>query len=40
MNVWFMKREMADAYPYYHQAKQIVEQSGIQARIPYTITIN
>lgn len=40
MNVWFMKREMADAYPYYKQAKQILEQSGIQARIPYTISIN
>lgn len=40
MNVWFMKREMADAYPYYNQAKQVIEQSGIQARIPYTITIN
>lgn len=40
MNTWFMKREMADAYPYYNQAKQMVEQSGIQARIPYTITIN
>jgi protease-4 len=38
--LWFMKREMADAYPYYNQAKQIIEQTGIQARIPYTITIN
>jgi protease-4 len=40
ISVWFMKREMADAYPYYKQAKQIIEQTGVQARIPYTITIN
>lgn len=40
MNMWFMKREMADAYPYYNQAKQVLEQSGIQARIPYTVSIN
>jgi protease-4 len=40
VSIWFMKREMADAYPYYNQAKQIIEQTGIQARIPYTININ
>lgn len=40
ISVWFMKREMGDAYPYYNQAKQIIEQTGVQARIPYTITIN
>lgn len=40
ISIWFMKREMADAYPYYKQAKRIIEQTGVQARIPYTITIN
>lgn len=40
ISAWFMKREMGDAYPYYNQAKQIIEQTGVQARIPYTITIN
>lgn len=37
---WFMKKEMAEAYPVYKQAKEVIEQTGIQARIPYTITIN
>ncbi len=40
VSTWFMKREMGDAYPYYNQAKQVIEQTGIQARIPYTININ
>ncbi|HLT42913.1 MAG TPA: signal peptide peptidase SppA [Sphingobacteriaceae bacterium] len=40
ISAWFMKREMKDAYPFYNQAKQVMEQTGIQARIPYTITIN
>jgi protease-4 len=40
ISAWFMKREMKDAYPYYNQAKQVIEQTGIQARIPYTIKIN
>ncbi len=40
ISVWFMKREMGDSYSYYRQAKQVIEQTGVQARIPYTITIN
>lgn len=40
VKMWFIKKEMADVYSYYKQAKQVIEQSGIQARVPYTIVIN
>ena len=39
ISLWFTKREMGMAYPVYQQAKETMEQSGIQARIPYTINI-
>lgn len=36
---WFLKQELGAAYPVYQQTKGIIEQTGIQARLPYTITI-
>lgn len=36
---WFLKQELGVAYPAYQQAKGTLEQTGIQARLPYTITI-
>lgn len=36
---WFLKQELGAAYPVYQQAKGSLEQTGIQARLPYTITI-
>ena len=39
ISLWFTKREMGMAYPVYQQVKETMEQSGIQARIPYTINI-
>ncbi len=36
---WFLKQELGSAYPVYQQAKGTLEQTGIQARLPYTITI-
>lgn len=36
---WFLKQELGAAYPVYQQAKGTLEQTGIQARLPYTITI-
>lgn len=39
ISTWYTKQELGEAYPYYQQGKQILEQTGIQARIPYTINI-
>ncbi|QNL49538.1 signal peptide peptidase SppA [Olivibacter sp. SDN3] len=39
MKTWFAKQELGEGYVIYQQAKGIVEQSGIQARLPYVITI-
>jgi len=39
ISLWFTKREMGMAFPVYQQVKETMEQSGIQARIPYTISI-
>lgn len=36
---WLLKQEMGVAYPAYIQAKNTLEQTGIQARLPYTISI-
>lgn len=36
---WFLKKELGIAYPVYQQSKEMLEQTGIQARLPYTITI-
>lgn len=36
---WFLKKELGVAYPVYQQSKEMLEQTGIQARLPYTITI-
>jgi len=39
ISLWFTKREMGMAFPVYQQVKETMEQTGIQARIPYTISI-
>jgi protease-4 len=39
LSVWFTKQEMGLAFPVYQQVKETMQQSGIQARIPYTIDI-
>lgn len=39
VSLWFTKREMGTAFPVYKQVKETMEQTGIQARIPYTINI-
>jgi protease IV len=37
---YFTKRELGDQYRYYQQVKDALELKGIQARLPYTISIN
>lgn len=39
ISLWFTKQEMGLAFPVYQQVKETMQQSGIQARIPYTIDI-
>src|SRR5690554_299525 len=39
LSLWFTKQEMGLAFPVYQQVKETMQQSGIQARIPYTIDI-
>lgn len=39
LKTWFMKQELGEGYPIYQQAKQVMQQSGIQSRIPYIIDI-
>ena len=39
LSLWFTKKELGAAYPVYQQAKETMQQSGIQARIPHTIHI-
>lgn len=39
LKTWFTKQELGEAYPVYQQAKQVIQQSGIQSRIPYIIDV-
>ncbi len=39
IKTWFTKMELGDNYHYYQQAKAALNTSGIQARMPYTISI-
>jgi len=39
ISLWFTKQEMGLAFPVYQQVRETMQQSGIQARIPYTIDI-
>jgi len=40
LKTWYMQKQFgSEAYTLYHQAKQIIQQSGIQSRIPYTIEL-
>lgn len=36
---YFAKKEMGEQYPYYQQLKSALKLKGIQARLPYTISI-
>lgn len=40
LKTWIMKKEMNEGYLLYEQAKQVMQQSGIQARLPYMINIH
>ncbi|MEH6308073.1 signal peptide peptidase SppA [Olivibacter sp. CPCC 100613] len=40
LKTWIMKKEMNESYLLYEQAKQVMQQSGIQARLPYMINIH
>jgi len=37
LKTWFIKQELGEGYSIYQQAKQIMQQSGIQSRIPYVV---
>lgn len=39
MKTWFIKQDLGEGYTLYMQAKSVVEQSGIQARLPYLVNI-
>jgi protease IV len=39
VRTYFAKRELGENYTYYQQAKEALSISGIQARLPYNITI-
>lgn len=39
LSTWFTQQQMGEAYIYYRQAMDVMQQSGIQARLPYTIQI-
>lgn len=39
MKSYFLKNELGDAYPYYHQLKSALKIRGVQARMPYDIDI-
>lgn len=39
MKIWFIKQELGEGYVIFQQAKEIITQSGIQARLPYIINI-
>jgi protease-4 len=38
--MWVLKQELGDAYPVYHQLKQIKQTRGVLARIPYDIMLD
>ncbi len=39
LKTWMMKKEMGEGYIFYQEAKQVLQQSGIQARLPYMINV-
>ncbi|GAA4795932.1 signal peptide peptidase SppA [Olivibacter ginsenosidimutans] len=39
LQTWFMEQRFGEGYALYKQAKHVIEQSGIQSRIPYTIDL-
>ena len=39
LETYFTKKQMGDSYQYYQQFKSIVNNMGIQSRIPYTIVV-
>ena len=39
MKTWVIKQDLGEGYTLYRQAKSVLEQSGIQARLPYIINI-
>jgi protease IV len=39
MKTWVIKQDLGEGYTLYRQAKSVLEQSGIQARLPYVINI-
>lgn len=39
ISTWFAKRELGEQYHYLEQLRSFVKNSGIQARLPYTIAI-
>jgi protease-4 len=39
LETYFTKKQMGESYQYYQQLKSIVNNMGIQSRIPYTIVV-
>lgn len=39
MKTWVIKQDLREGYTLYRQAKNVLEQSGIQARLPYILNI-
>jgi len=39
MKTWVIKQDLGEGYTLYRQAKSVLEQSGIQARLPYVLNI-
>lgn len=39
MKTWVIKQDLGEGYTLYKQAKSVLEQSGIQARLPYILNI-
>lgn len=39
MKTWVIKQDLGEGYTLYRQAKSVLEQSGIQARLPYILNI-
>lgn len=40
LETWLMKKKMGEGFMLYEQAKQIMQQSGIQARLPYMVSVH
>lgn len=39
LQTWFMEQRLGEGYTIYKQAKQAIQQSGIQSKMPYTIDV-